>query len=291
MAPVIWGLDLKEMQWGKFKGKYMFNDVYHLRKTKMIVYQIAMILCVCSESVGTAALSDYVDQRDGITTRYGYHTSLLRSFGSGFFFDLFLAPTCGNSRCEEGMEDLFCFDVYLYFGRCYRSYCHRSYTQRATIDGLSNSAAQKYFFDLNGPPAPIYRKNAYCVGSTVLLWLGMLGTFASTYIMWKSIAHDKIHGPFAAGRGPADDPWDISNQPGASQPSVTNPNSDITFEPKPMHSEDTPPSSAGIPTSHPTDPERGTAPNTHAAPGTKPHCKRRHPNQPPRRPRTWHSFK
>lgn len=57
MAPVIWGLDLKEMQWGKFKGKYMFNDVYHLRKTKMIVYQIAMILCVCSESVGTAALS------------------------------------------------------------------------------------------------------------------------------------------------------------------------------------------------------------------------------------------
>lgn len=50
-------------------------------------------------------------------------------------------------------------------------------TQRATIDGLSNSEAQKYF-DLNGPPAPIYRKNAYCVASTVLLWLGMLGTFA-----------------------------------------------------------------------------------------------------------------
>lgn len=54
---VIWGLDLKAMRWGKFKGKYMFNQVYHLRRTKMIVYQIAMILCVCSESVGTAALS------------------------------------------------------------------------------------------------------------------------------------------------------------------------------------------------------------------------------------------
>ena len=35
----------------------MFNKDYHLRRTKMIVYQIAMILCVCSESVGTAALS------------------------------------------------------------------------------------------------------------------------------------------------------------------------------------------------------------------------------------------
>jgi hypothetical protein len=54
---VIWGLDLAEMQWGKFKGSYMFNQVYHLRRTKMIVYQIAMILCVVSESVGTAALS------------------------------------------------------------------------------------------------------------------------------------------------------------------------------------------------------------------------------------------
>ena len=57
MAPVIWGLDLKEMQWGKFKSSYMFNTEYHLRRTKMVVYQIAMILCVCSESVGTAALS------------------------------------------------------------------------------------------------------------------------------------------------------------------------------------------------------------------------------------------
>ncbi|KAA8568858.1 hypothetical protein MFRU_017g00490 [Monilinia fructicola] len=285
MAPVIWGLDLKEMQWGKFKGKYMFNDVYHLRKTKMIVYQIAMILCVCSESVGTAALSDYVDQRDGITTRYGYHTSVrdivgifsfnifvgiavATIFGSGFFFDLFWpqrAETsavkkawkiCSVLMCIFTLADAIALTVIVA-------------TQRATIDGLSNSEAQKYF-DLNGPPAPIYRKNAYCVASTVLLWLGMLGTFASTYIMWKSIAHDKIHGPFAAGRGPADDPWDISNRPGATQPSVADPNSDVTFEPKPMPSEDTPPSSAGIQTGHTADPERGAAMNPHTVPRTTP---------------------
>lgn len=55
---VIWGLDLREMQWGKFKSSYMFgNKDYHLRRTKFIVYQLAMILCVCSESVGTAALA------------------------------------------------------------------------------------------------------------------------------------------------------------------------------------------------------------------------------------------
>jgi hypothetical protein len=58
---VIWGLDLKEMQWGKFKNSYMWNKEYHLRRTKFIVYQLAMIFCVVSESLGTAALSGMHD--------------------------------------------------------------------------------------------------------------------------------------------------------------------------------------------------------------------------------------
>lgn len=101
----------------------MFDKQYHLRTTKMIVYQIAMILMVISESVGTAALSgtskrsnltnytntfpDYVDQQDGISTRNGrlvvqnnnivgtfsfnifVGIAVATIFGSGFFFDLF----------------------------------------------------------------------------------------------------------------------------------------------------------------------------------------------------------
>lgn len=57
---VIWGLDLHEMQWSKFKSSYMFNRVYHLRRSKMIVYQFAMMCCVCSESVGTAAIAGMI---------------------------------------------------------------------------------------------------------------------------------------------------------------------------------------------------------------------------------------
>ena len=56
--PVIWGLDLRDMQWGKFKSSYMFgNRDYHLRRAKFIIYQCAMIFMVVSESIGTAALS------------------------------------------------------------------------------------------------------------------------------------------------------------------------------------------------------------------------------------------
>jgi len=58
MAPVIWGLDLGEIQWSKFSSKYMFgNRDYHLRRTKLAVYQCALIFCVVSESLGTSALS------------------------------------------------------------------------------------------------------------------------------------------------------------------------------------------------------------------------------------------
>lgn len=54
---VIWGLDLHEIQWGKFKSSNMWNSRYHGRRTRFIVYQLAMILTVVSESLGTAALS------------------------------------------------------------------------------------------------------------------------------------------------------------------------------------------------------------------------------------------
>jgi hypothetical protein len=54
---VIWGLDLKEIQWSKFKNSNMWNREYHHRRTKFIIYQIAMICCVVSESLGTAALT------------------------------------------------------------------------------------------------------------------------------------------------------------------------------------------------------------------------------------------
>jgi hypothetical protein len=58
MAPVIWGLDLRDMKWSMFGNKWMWkNKDYHLRRTKFIIYQLAMINMVVSESIGTAALT------------------------------------------------------------------------------------------------------------------------------------------------------------------------------------------------------------------------------------------
>lgn len=57
MAPVIWGLDLAEITWSKFGNKNMWSTDFHLRRTKFIVYQCALIFCVISESLETAVLS------------------------------------------------------------------------------------------------------------------------------------------------------------------------------------------------------------------------------------------
>jgi hypothetical protein len=56
MASTVWGLDMRELQWDKFKSSYMWNNVYHLRRTKFIVYQIAMLCCIISQSLTTAVL-------------------------------------------------------------------------------------------------------------------------------------------------------------------------------------------------------------------------------------------
>lgn len=101
MAPVIWGLDLAEFKWGRFKSGYMFgNTDYHLRRTKFIVYQLAMIFCVVSESLGTAALSDYLDQETHIRNRSGglaqeHNNDIIGVFSFNIFFGIFNAFVFG----------------------------------------------------------------------------------------------------------------------------------------------------------------------------------------------------
>jgi len=217
---VIWGLDLRDMQWGKFKGSYMFNQVYHLRKTKMIVYQVAMILCVVSESVGTAALSDYVDQQDGIYRRshgqanvhnddyigiasYNIWVGIAVAtiFGSGFFFDLFWPERHENQAVKIAWKVSSVVVSFMALADAIATTVIVA-TRSAYITGVSPEYANT-LFEQNGKPNRVYRHNAYCVASTVILWPGMIASFASTYIMWKSLAHNDTHGPFSSRHRPS----------------------------------------------------------------------------------------
>ncbi len=43
----------------------------------------------------------------------------------------------------------------------------------------------------------VYRRNARCVATVVLLWPGFVATVASAVILFKSHTHDEVHGPLS----------------------------------------------------------------------------------------------
>ncbi|EWC45468.1 hypothetical protein DRE_00867 [Drechslerella stenobrocha 248] len=208
---VIWGLDLREIQWGKFASKNMFDPQWHLRREKMIIYQLAMISMVCSESVGTAALSDYVDQQSYLERAYpGSHihnndivgiasfnifvgVAIATIFGAAFFFDLFW-PDRYESRGVKlawrisavavsvaALADALAFTVIVATHECY-------------VDGVDGEESGMLLREA-GKPNWKYRKNPMAIAAVVLLWVGLVFTIASTYILFKSYAHNEVYGP------------------------------------------------------------------------------------------------
>ncbi|ORY01200.1 hypothetical protein BCR34DRAFT_494076 [Clohesyomyces aquaticus] len=208
---VIWGLHLKEMQWAKFKSSYMWNKEYHLRRTKFIVYQCAMIFCVVSESLGTAALSDYVDQQDFVArlnSNVTVHNNnfigiasynifvgvyVATIFGSAFFFDLFWPERhesypvklawriCSVLACLFTLSAALAFTVILA-------------TKSAYVTGADADTATELLRRYGGSPLR-YRDNGRGIASVVFLWPGWVATVASTFLLWNSLSHIDAYGP------------------------------------------------------------------------------------------------
>jgi hypothetical protein len=204
---VIWGLDLHDIQWGKFKSSYMFgNKDYHLRRTKFIVYQSAMLLCVISESVGTAALtgktpsiiptspicqysqlSDYTEQQSRIERLHSsaavhnddfvgaaaYNifvgVAVATIFGAAFFFDLFFPDRFEPNNIRWAWR-ISAFVVTVLCLSDALTLTVITATGKATITANSVDAAEIAQERLN--PPSIYRNNPKAVASCVLLWLG-----------------------------------------------------------------------------------------------------------------------
>ncbi|KAK7547140.1 hypothetical protein IWX49DRAFT_106747 [Phyllosticta citricarpa] len=214
MAPVIWGLDLKEMQWSKFKSGYMWNTDYHLRRTKFIVYQLAMILCVVSESLGTAVLSDYLNEQryiEGMEPGAHVHNNdyvgagsynifvgiwVAFIFGSAFFFDLFWPerreiPGVRKAwRITSVLSCAFTLSSAIVFTVI-------TATRSVHISGIPEDRGRQ--LASQWPKAktnPLeYRKNPRAIASIVFLWIGTLFTWVSTVILYLSLSHDEKFGP------------------------------------------------------------------------------------------------
>lgn len=210
---VIWGLDLRDIQWYKFKSSYMFgNTDYHLRRRKFVVYQLAMILCVVSESVGTAALSsklscvvlifslhhlttfqDYVDQQSDIERLHSsaavhnddfvgiasYNIfvgiAVATIFGAAFFFDLFF-PTRYEPMNIRWAWRISAVVVSVMAFADAIAFTVITATGHAWVS--ANSADAEAIAQQHLDPPLRYRDNGKAIASVVLLWLGLVATIA-----------------------------------------------------------------------------------------------------------------
>ncbi|KAL2789203.1 hypothetical protein BJX66DRAFT_307239, partial [Aspergillus keveii] len=209
---VIWGLDLHEIQWRKFKSSYMFDRTYHLRRTKMVVYQLAMILCVCSESVGTAAFSDYLDQQSEIQGQHPgvkiHNNSFIGAasynifvgiavafiFGAAFFFDLFWPERheCKHVRISWKISAVVVTIMML--SSALTLTCIGA-LHDATVTGTDLETAETFRLDAAKQPTYRYRNNPKVIAAVVLAWPGWVFCVVSTIILWKSQNHDDKFGP------------------------------------------------------------------------------------------------
>jgi hypothetical protein len=209
---VIWGLDLRRNAMGQIQKLQHVSKIYHLRRTKMIVYQIAMILCVVSESVGTDALSKFGDQENTIQVldprAYVYNNDFIgiasfnifmgitvaTIFGSAFFFDLFW-PERQESKAVRLAWKISSVVTTIALLADALALTVIVATHESYITGVDAKTAAALFKAY--PFEMVYRRNARCIATVVLLWPGFVATVASAIILFKSHAHDDLHGPLS----------------------------------------------------------------------------------------------
>jgi hypothetical protein len=214
MAPVIWGLDLADLKWSSFSHSNVFNSNYHLRTPKIILYQLAMVLCVVSESLGTDCISRYNSQSDAIhhlEPSAQVHNSdyigiasfnifmgiaVATVFGSPFFFDVVWPERRESAAVKKAwriaaiitplalLADAIAMTVIVARGTVWISG-----VDAATKAQLAQVAMERFEM--------VYRRNARVVAALVLLWCGWVATVGSSVVMMKGLRHDEVHGPWS----------------------------------------------------------------------------------------------
>ncbi|OCK78616.1 hypothetical protein K432DRAFT_301607 [Lepidopterella palustris CBS 459.81] len=221
---VIWGLELREIQWSKFKSSYMWNNEYHLRRTKFIVYQLAMILCVVSESLGTAALSDYVDQQDFVehhspsahvhnddfigAASYNIFVGIFVAtiFGAGFFFDLFWPERAESASVKLAWHICTIIAAVMTLSSALTLTIIVA-THQALVSGTDADTARELLIEYGGSPLR-YRDNGRAIASVVFLWPGFIATVASAILLRMSYSHNDKFGPRSTHARTAQGPLD-----------------------------------------------------------------------------------
>lgn len=176
-----------------------------------------MIFCVISESVGTAALSDYRDQAKEVSrlegggveewsgdfigvASYNIFNGIFVAFvfGAAFFFDLIFPERredVGIRRAWKYSAVVTCFTT---LGSAIAMTVVFS-THSSRLSGNPEDVARiSTLLENNGSDPLEYRDNALAKASLAFLWPGWVACCVSTWVLWKSDRWIVRNGPWTA---------------------------------------------------------------------------------------------
>jgi hypothetical protein len=217
MAPVIWGLPLSEITWSKFGAANMWNRVYHMRRTKFIVYLLAIIFCVVSGALGIDALSRYVSQQEDVESRGRKGISVSNNdyvgvasynifagiyvatiFGAAFFLDLIWPERRESRGVRFAWKACAIAAIFVQLASCIAMTVIVA-TESAKLTGKKKGKGQNMaaMAAMDDKISLKYRHSARVVASVVFAWIAWVFVVYSTCVLIAGKNHDEQMGPWS----------------------------------------------------------------------------------------------
>ncbi|BGP20151.1 hypothetical protein JCM10213_000764 [Rhodosporidiobolus nylandii] len=209
-GPVIFGFDLSEMSFHAFKTAEMMDKQYHLRKERIIAYQLAMLVCLAAECCATYSLSKYEDLQGHIETNFPpahlYQNDIIDMeiltivmcvmvaclFGADFFF-LVQFPRQTYPQWYQKTKKALAVTVTSGVLAAAIGFTVVVARNSAKIEHVSQEiadAAAAYYYR----PPLTYRKWAVNIAALCLLWPGWVFCVISTIYLFIAADYDYLHG-------------------------------------------------------------------------------------------------
>ncbi|KAI5480089.1 hypothetical protein MNV49_001749 [Pseudohyphozyma bogoriensis] len=211
--PTIWGFDLKCLSFRAFSHKRLFHPGYHLRKERIVLYQLAMVISLAAECTATYSLSKYEDLQKHLEIRFigqGHGVHLYNNniidpqisaivfcvmvacvYGADFFF-LAMWPERTYPRWYNHSKLAFALFISLGMFASTVASTVVVATQSATLNltGATRAAALAEYFR---PPLQ-YNQWATNIAFVVLLWIATVFVVIANVVMLLAVRHDNQFG-------------------------------------------------------------------------------------------------
>jgi hypothetical protein len=204
------------MRWNAFKGKNMYDKRWHLRRERLIAYQIAMNICLAAECTATYSLSKYEDLQNHVQQ---YAFTVIPAYGVELHNDDIIAA--------EVLTIVFCVFVATLFGadlfflvlwprRTYPKWYNNTRQALAVLITAGVFAAalmstivvakhsafitgaplamQQQYTDFFPRPPLKYDTWSVNIAYVCILWIGFACTVAATILMFMGVQHEMQYG-------------------------------------------------------------------------------------------------